>query len=95
MSDVDVGLVDIYLTRIHQLAVMAQDGKDVRAELGLVVEEAVLHFAKVFNPRAQLDYFIGQLNFNADLMHEKQPAHAAILLQAAEMASHPNEWPEA
>ena len=95
MSDVDTGLVDQYLTRIHQLAVKEQAGEDIGVALGTAVVEAVDHFAKVFNPVAQLEYFIGQLKFNADLILASQPAHANVLLRAAEMASHANAQPEA
>jgi hypothetical protein len=95
MSDLDTGLVNQYLTRIHQLAVKEEAGEDIRVALGNVVAEAVDHFAKVFNPGAQLDYFIGQLKFNAELFVVSQPAHADVLQRAAEMASHVNAQPEA
>ncbi|MBO9757954.1 hypothetical protein [Xanthomonas phaseoli] len=41
MGDVDTGLVNQYATRVHQLAVKAQHGADVNAELGSTVAEAV------------------------------------------------------
>ena len=94
MSDVDAGLVRQYTTRVHQLAVKAQAGADIGHELGITVKEAVDHFAAVHNPAAQLEHFIGQLRFNAELVHESQPLHAATLTRAAEMASRVSTGPE-
>lgn len=94
MSDMDIGLVNQYLTRVNQLAVKAQDGADITGELGTTVAEAVDHFAVVYNPAAQLEGFIGQLKYGADLIREKSPAHAEVLLQAAAMASRASAGPE-
>lgn len=95
MGDMDIGLVNQYLTRVNQLAVKAQNGADITADLGTTVAEAVDHFAIVYNPAAQLDGFIGQLKFNAELLREKSPAHSETLLQAAAMASRASTRPEA
>lgn len=93
MGDVDTGLVNQYATRVHQLAVKAQHGAEVNAELGVTVAAAVDHFALVHNPAAQLEAFIGQLKFNAELIRDKSPVHADILLCATTMASRASSEP--
>ena len=93
MDGMDISLVNQYLTRVGQLAVKAQDGIDIAAELGKTVAEAVDHFAVVYNPAAQLDGFIDQLKFSAEILREKSPAHADVLLRAAAMASRASNGP--
>jgi hypothetical protein len=90
----DIGLVNLHLTRVNQLAVRAQRGEDIASELGAAIAEAVDQFALVFNPAAQLDGFIGQLRFSAEQVHGTQPEYADVLLKAAAMASHASTGPE-
>lgn len=95
MSSPDAGLAGQYLTRVNQLATQAQLGADVDADVSAAVNEAVDHFATIFNPAATLDYFIGQLRFNADLVHESQPIHAETLVRAAAIAARASTEPDA
>lgn len=95
MSSPEVGLAGQYLTRVHQLATQAQAGQNVDTELNAVVNEAIDHFAIIFNPAATLEYFISQLKFNADLVHESQPIHAEALTRAATIAARASTEPDA
>lgn len=95
MGDVDVGLINQYLTRVNQLACKAESGAEITADLGRVVGEAIDHFAIVHNPAAQLEGFIGQLKISAEVLREKSPVHAEVLSRAVTIAARASVEPQA
>jgi hypothetical protein len=84
LPEFEEGLVRIYVDKIAQLAVEANNGATVTQKIPNLVDEAARHFAAVRSSTemGNLKRFAGQLHARAEATHASQPQYRATFQQA-------------